>query len=71
MDITAVVSDVLDNQDLDVNLVGDFLQMAQDYQNQLLNIKFFWEANDEYFDQSQIIHGVMLVPNLSDRKLTN
>ena len=36
MDITAVVSDVLDAQDLDVNLVGDFLQMAQDYQNQLL-----------------------------------
>lgn len=36
MYITAVVSDVLDNQDLDVNLVGDFLQMAQDYQNQLL-----------------------------------
>jgi hypothetical protein len=36
MDITAVVSDVLDNQDLDVNMVGDFLQMAQDYQNQLL-----------------------------------
>lgn len=36
MDITTVVSDVLDNQDLDVNMVGDFLQMAQDYQNQLL-----------------------------------
>lgn len=36
MDITAVVSDVLDNQGLDVNMVGDFLQMAQDYQNQLL-----------------------------------
>lgn len=36
MDITAVVSDVLDNQDLDVNMVGDFLQMSQDYQNQLL-----------------------------------
>ena len=36
MDITAVVSDVLDNQDLDVNMVGDFLQMVQDYQNQLL-----------------------------------
>jgi hypothetical protein len=36
MDITAVVSDVLDNQDLDVSMVGDFLQMAQDYQNQLL-----------------------------------
>ena len=36
MDITAVVSDVLDNQNLDVNYVGDFLQMAQDYQNQLL-----------------------------------
>ena len=36
MDITAVVSDVLDNQNLDVNFVGDFLQMAQDYQNQIL-----------------------------------
>jgi len=36
MDITAVVSDVLDNQNLNVNCVGDFLQMAQDYQNQLL-----------------------------------
>jgi hypothetical protein len=36
MDITTVVSDVLDNQDLDVNLVGDFLQMSQDYQNQIL-----------------------------------
>ena len=36
MDITTVVSDVLDNQNLDVNCVGDFLQMAQDYQNQLL-----------------------------------
>jgi hypothetical protein len=36
MDITTVVSDVLDNQDLDVNLVCDFLQMSQDYQNQIL-----------------------------------
>jgi len=36
MDITSVVSDVLDNQNLDVNCVCDFLQMAQDYQNQLL-----------------------------------
>jgi hypothetical protein len=45
MDITAVVSDVLDNQDLDVNLVGDFLQMAQDYQNQLLMEEFQEEFN--------------------------
>jgi signal peptidase I len=45
MDITAVVSDVLDNQDLDVNLVGDFLQMAQDYQNQLLMEEFREEFN--------------------------
>ena len=29
MDITTVVSDVLDNQNLDVNGVGDFLQMAE------------------------------------------
>ena len=43
MDITAVVSDVLDNQDLDVNLVGD--QMAQDYQNQLLMEEFQEEFN--------------------------
>ena len=45
MDITAVVSDVLYNQDLDVNLVGDFLQMAQDYQNQLLMEEFQEEFN--------------------------
>jgi hypothetical protein len=45
MDITAVVSDVLDNQDLDVNLVGDFLQMVQDYQNQLLMEEFQEEFN--------------------------
>jgi hypothetical protein len=36
MDITTVVSDVLDNQNLDVNGVGDFLQMAEDYKYQLL-----------------------------------
>jgi hypothetical protein len=45
MDITAVVSDVLDNQNLDVNFVGDFLQMAQDYQNQLLMDKLNAEFN--------------------------
>ena len=45
MDITAVVSDVLDNKDLDVKLVGDFLQMAQDYQNQLLMEEFQEEFN--------------------------
>ena len=43
MDITAVVSDVLDNQDLDVNMVGDFLQMAEEYKYQLLML----ELNDE------------------------
>ena len=36
MDITVVISDVLDNQNLDVDCVDDFLQMAQDYQNQIL-----------------------------------
>ena len=43
MDITTVVSDVLDNQNLDVNGVDSFFQMAQDYQNQLL----MEELNDE------------------------
>jgi len=36
MDITTVVSDVLDNQNLDVNGVGDFFQMVEDYKYQLL-----------------------------------
>jgi hypothetical protein len=45
MDITAVVSDVLDNQDLDVNMVGDFLQMAEDYKYQLLMQELNQELN--------------------------
>jgi len=45
MDITAVVSDVLDNQDLDVNIVGDFLQMAEDYKYQLLIEELNQELN--------------------------
>jgi hypothetical protein len=45
MDITAVVSDVLDNQDLDVNIVGDFLQMAEDYKYQLLMEELNQELN--------------------------
>jgi hypothetical protein len=45
MDITAVVSDVLDNQDLDVNIVGDFLQMAEDYKYQLLMQELYQELN--------------------------
>jgi hypothetical protein len=45
MDITTVVSDVLDNQDLDVNGVGAFFQMAQDYQNQLLMEELREELN--------------------------
>jgi hypothetical protein len=36
MDITAVVSDVLENQYLNVNGFGDFLQMVEDYKYQLL-----------------------------------
>ena len=45
MDITTVVSDVLDNQDLDVNGVGDFLQMAEDYKYQLLMSELNAELN--------------------------
>jgi hypothetical protein len=45
MDITTVVSDVLDNQDLDVNLVGNFLQISKDYQNQILMEKLREDFN--------------------------
>lgn len=45
MDITTVVSDVLDNQDLDVNMVGDFLQMAEEYKYQLLMLELNAELN--------------------------
>lgn len=45
MDITTIVSDVLDKQDLDVNLVGDFLQMAEDYKYQLLMQELQEELN--------------------------
>ncbi len=45
MDITAVVSDVLDAQDLDVNAVGDFLQMAEEYKYQLLMEELNSELN--------------------------
>jgi hypothetical protein len=45
MDITTVVSDVLDNQNLDVNGVDAFFQMAQDYQNQLLMDELRAELN--------------------------
>lgn len=45
MDITAVVSDVLDNQYLDSNVVGDFLQMAEDYKYQLLMDELNAELN--------------------------
>jgi len=45
MDITTVVSDVLDNQNLDVNLAGDFLQMAEDYKYQLLMDELNAELN--------------------------
>jgi len=45
MDITSVVSDVLDNQNLDVNFVSDFLQMAEDYKYQLLMNELNAELN--------------------------
>jgi hypothetical protein len=45
MDITAVVSDVLDNQGLDVSNIGDFLQMAEDYKYQLLMEELNQELN--------------------------
>jgi len=45
MDTTTVVSDVLDKQDLDVNLVGDFLQMAEDYKYQVLMDELNAELN--------------------------
>lgn len=45
MDTTTVVSDVLDKQDLDVNLVGDFLQMAEDYKYKLLMQELQEELN--------------------------
>ena len=45
MDITTVVSDVLDTQDLNVNVVGDFLQMAEEYKYQLLMEELNAELN--------------------------
>lgn len=45
MDTTTVISDVLDKQDLDINLVGNFLQMAEDYKYQLLMQELQEELN--------------------------
>ena len=45
MDITTIVSDVLDKQDLDVNLFVDFHQMAEDYKYQLLMQELQEELN--------------------------
>jgi len=45
MDITVVVSDVLDNQGLDVSNIGDFLQMVEDYKYQLLMEELNQELN--------------------------
>ena len=45
MDITAVVSDVLDNQDLNVSNVSDFLRMAEEYKYQLLMEELNQELN--------------------------
>lgn len=45
MDITTIVSDVLDKQDLDVNLFVDFHQMAEDYKYQVLMDELNAELN--------------------------
>ena len=36
MDITIITSDIIENTQVDTNGICAFLQMAQDYQNQLL-----------------------------------
>ena len=36
MDITTITSDIIENTQVDTNGISAFLQMAQDYQNQLL-----------------------------------
>jgi hypothetical protein len=36
MDITIITSDIIENTQVDTKGLCDFLQMAQDYQNQLL-----------------------------------
>ncbi len=36
MDIRIITSDIIENTQVDTNGLFDFLQMAQDYQNQLL-----------------------------------
>lgn len=45
MDTTSVISDVLDNQDFNVNAFGDLLQMAEDYKYQVLMQELNSEIN--------------------------
>ena len=45
MDITAIVSDILDNQNLNSEYIADFLQMAEDYKCQLLMNELNAELN--------------------------
>jgi hypothetical protein len=45
MDTTTVVSDIFDSQDFNVDVVGDFLQMAEEYKYQLLMDELNIELN--------------------------
>lgn len=45
MDITIIVSDILDNQNIESNLFGDLLIMSEDYKNKLLMEEFREELN--------------------------
>lgn len=45
MDTTTIISDLLDNQNLDSSLFGELSQMAEDYQHQLLMLQFQEELN--------------------------
>lgn len=39
MDTNIVISEILDNQNLNIEFVGDLLQMADDYKFQLLMLE--------------------------------
>lgn len=45
MDITIIISDTLDNQNIESNLFSDFLVMSEEYRNYLLMEEFREEFN--------------------------
>ena len=45
MDTITTISDILDNQNLETNFVGDLLQMADEYKYQLLMQELQEELN--------------------------